>query len=262
MEMNVKKKIENIVDGKLSENETAELIEFIRYAFFEGFNKSDEYFFKDLAFEMSASVKDLAIMLIDFRKDLKSKLHPEIADLAERYIPQTADQLEGIIETTEKAVFKIMDNLEKMQDDAEYMLSTFRSLREEGTGLKESGRGAQEAENSSRAIEIDIPLIDRMESVFENQLAMIADMFVQMSFQDLTGQRIIRVMDLVSQMEVKLKRMIVSFGMKVAAKEKNPEITPEELQAVVTQKETELDGPQRDGIGLDQDGIDELLANI
>jgi chemotaxis regulatin CheY-phosphate phosphatase CheZ len=91
---------------------------------------------------------------------------------------------------------------------------------------------------------------------------MIADLFVQMSFQDLTGQRIIRVMELVSQMEVKLKRMIVSFGMKVAAKEKNPEITPEELQAAVTQKETELDGPQRDGIGLDQDGIDDLLANI
>jgi len=93
-------------------------------------------------------------------------------------------------------------------------------------------------------------------------MSLISDSFVQMSFQDLTSQRIKRTMNLVSQMEGKIKDMVISFGIKLTEMEKNPDISKEGLQRAVEEKAIELAGPQKEGQGLDQSGIDELLANI
>jgi chemotaxis protein CheZ len=262
MKNNFKAKIVDIVDGKLTDNEIEELIDFFKYALIESFDQDDEHFFKDLALEMSASVKDLALLIIDFRKDLKSKIHPGITDLTEKYIPQTADQLEGIIETTEEAANKIMDHLEAMQEDTETMASILASLKTGQIKLPMEGDETIETEIDSRTMAAMTPLMNRMELSAKNNMAMIADIFVQMSFQDLTGQRIKRIMSLVNQMEARLKKMVVSFGIKIAEKEKNPDITEQELMLAVAQKETELAGPQKAGSGLDQAGIDDLLANI
>jgi len=50
-----------------------------------------------------------------------------------------------------------------------------------------------------------------------------------MSFQDLTGQRIKRIIKLISQMEERIKRMIISSGIKLSERERNPGISEEEL---------------------------------
>ena len=97
MKKYLKEKIIDIVDGKLTNDEIEELIAFFRYVLTEDIDPDDERFFKDLAYEMSGSVKDLALLIINFRRDLKSKIHPDITDLTTKYIPQAADQLEGII---------------------------------------------------------------------------------------------------------------------------------------------------------------------
>ena len=83
-----------------------------------------------------------------------------------------------------------------------------------------------------------------------------------MSFQDLTGQRIKRIMSLVSQMEDRIKKMVISFGIQLTEKEKNPDISSEELQRAVKGKVLELSGPQKAGQGLDQGDIDALLSNL
>jgi len=262
MKNQLKAKIVDIVDGKLTEAEMEELIDFFKYALIESFDQDDENFFKGLAYEMSASVKDLALMIIEFRRDLKSRIHPDITVLTEKYIPQTADQLEGIIETTEQAANKIMDNLEAMQGDCETIA---RMLTDLGTGkifLQATNAVAHEVELDRKTTKAMAPLIKHLIAIIDANTAMIADTFVQMSFQDLTGQRIKRIMNLVSQMESRLQQMVVSFGIKVAEKERNPEISNTELAQAVAEKESELAGPQKVGCGLDQAGIDELLANI
>ena len=63
-------------------------------------------------------------------------------------------------------------------------------------------------------------------------------------------------------MEDKLRKMVVSFGFKLSEREKNPHISEEDLMRIVAEKETELTGPQKEGQGLDQAGIDDLLANL
>ncbi len=262
MKNQLKAKIVDIVDGKLNETEMEELIDFFKYALIESFDQDDENFFKGLAYEMSGSVKDLALMIIEFRRDLISRIHPGITDLTEKYIPQTADQLEGIIETTEQAAHRIMDNLDAMQGDSESMVAILSDLKSGKISLPAGNKAAHEAELDPKATEALAPLIKHLTAITDANTSMIADTFVQMSFQDLTGQRIKRIMNLVSQMEYRLQKMVVSFGIKVAAKVRNPDISDMELAEAVANKESELAGPQKTGRGLDQAGIDELLANI
>jgi chemotaxis protein CheZ len=88
------------------------------------------------------------------------------------------------------------------------------------------------------------------------------DSFTQMSFQDLTGQRIERIILLVNQMEEMIREMVISSGIKLQEIEKNPRISTEALGKAVDEKITELAGPQKEVHGLDQDDIDELLASL
>ena len=107
-------------------------------------------------------------------------------------------------------------------------------------------------EIDSQTIKTISPFIEYVESSIKDYLSLISDSFIQMSFQDLTGQRIKRIIKLVSQMEEKIKRMIISFGIKLSERERNPNISKEELQRAVEEKVTELAGPQREGQGVDQ----------
>jgi chemotaxis protein CheZ len=111
-------------------------------------------------------------------------------------------------------------------------------------------------------MQILLPVIEDIESRLENNMSMISDSFTQMSFQDLTGQRIKRIITLVSQMEERLKNMLIYFGIRLKEKEKNPDISMEELNRVAEEKESEVRGPQRSGQGLDQSDIDDILANL
>jgi len=260
----IKEKIGEIVDGKLNDQELGELITFFRDAFKENIDpdETDERFFKDLAFEMSASAKELALLIIDYRKDMKLKIHPGITDLTTVYIPEAADQLEGIIETTETVANKIMDNLEIMQDNAEKMTGITADLNKGEIVLPGQDQGVAEVRIDDETRQRIQSLIDFMEKRAKDEMTIITEIYTQMSFQDLTGQRIKRIMSLVQQMEERLKKMVVSFGIKIAEKEKNPDITEIELAQAVAEKETELSGPQKAGCGLDQAGIDDLLASI
>jgi hypothetical protein len=62
--------------------------------------------------------------------------------------------------------------------------------------------------------------------------------------------------------EEKITRMIISFGIKLSEKEKNPDISRADLQKAVDEKVELLAGPQRAGEGMDQAEIDALLANL
>jgi len=257
----LEKKISNIVNGKLSEAEIVEVARFVKQVASSNLYE-DEMFFKEIAYEMTGAVKDLALLVIDFRRDIKTKVHPELNDLATKYIPQAADQLEGIIETTENAANKIMDNLDLLQEQTRKMEKSITSLKSGKPGIPGSDAEFIDLDVDARTVERIMPLLDYIDITQQKNRALITDIFVQMSFQDLTGQRIKKIMTLVHQMEEKLKKMVVSFGIKLSEKGKNPDISSEELQRVVNEKVTELAGPQKAGQGLDQADIDSLLASM
>ena len=258
----VRKEISAIVDGKLSPDEIEKLTDYLREAMTKSLEEDSEDFYRRLTSEMSGGVKELAMVLIDFRREFKSRLHPNITDIATKHIPEAADQLEGVIETTENAANRVMDNLEGMEKSILGTKKLFESLRNGRVTLPGGGNGGRELVINEGVVNDIIPLVEFMESSTNDYMSLITDSFTQMSFQDLTGQRIKRIIKLVSVIEEKIKGMIISFGIKVNEKEKNPEISHDELQRVVEEKVEELSGPQRKGMGLDQAGIDDLLANL
>jgi len=241
-----------IVDDKLSSKEIDELIKFLRHPRANNMDFDDELFFRDLVYDMTGQVKDLALLVIDFRRDLRSKIYPDLTDIATKYIPEAADQLESVIEATEMAANKIMDNLERMEEDIEKMKKIIAALEQGSTIVPKGKKQDVGVTIDNQTIKTISPLIGYIKSSLENYMSLISDSLVQMSFQDLTGQRVKRIINLVSEMEGKIKSMVISFGIKLTEREKNLHISTDELQKAIEEKVTELAGPQREGKGLDR----------
>jgi chemotaxis protein CheZ len=241
MAIELREEIAQIVDGKLRKEELEQLLRVIRGVLHRGLSPENDSFFKNLAHEMKGEMKELALMIMDVRRDLNVQIDPEITELAIKYIPQATDQLEGVIACTEMAANRIMDNLEAMQREAEEMKNLLRELKQ--------GKGP-------------ISLVEGVDSFLERHMALISDSFVQMSFQDLTGQKIKKITQLVALTEERLRKMIISFGVKLNEKEKNPHLSEEELNKTVREKVSGLDSSAGSEQGLRQSDIDEILARI
>jgi chemotaxis regulatin CheY-phosphate phosphatase CheZ len=87
-------------------------------------------------------------------------------------------------------------------------------------------------------------------------------MMEPLSFQDLVGQRIQRIIKLVKSIEVRIEDLIISFGIKMRRYREDPTCSFEALRMEVEEFKGELKGPQREGEGLDQAAIDQLLATL
>lgn len=248
MQERLKKKIFNIVDGKLGEQELDLLLRLVDRRPSKLGAGDEGGFFKHLASEMRQEMKDLASLIMDFKRDLTCKIDPGISEVRAKYIPQAADQLQEIIRSTEKAANRIMDNLESM----ERHMAEAREMIEK---LKQGLAGGLTHRDLDGWIE-------SIRQRAEDSAALITDSFEQMSFQDLTGQRIKRTIDLVNLMEERLTKTLLSFGIKVTEKNRNPDLSGDELENAVEQKLSSLSGPQRAGEGMNQADIDRLLATM
>ncbi len=87
-------------------------------------------------------------------------------------------------------------------------------------------------------------------------------MMEPLSFQDLVGQRIQRIIKLVKSIEERIEDLIISFGIKMRRYREDPTCSFEALRMEVEEFKGELKGPQRQGEGLDQASIDQLLGTL
>jgi len=111
--------------------------------------------------------------------------------------------------------------------------------------------------------------LDEAVKIIESQLETLKNiesgslkMMEPLSFQDLVGQRIQKIIKLVRSMELRIEELIVSFGIKLKNHKKDPTKSFDDLNKDVEEYMTELKGPQRAGEGLDQSGIDDLLNGL
>ncbi|NLA75851.1 MAG: protein phosphatase CheZ [Deltaproteobacteria bacterium] len=248
METNIQKYAASAGNQNLTLDETEKLKDVINKL------KKGE-FFELLTMEFSDKIKGIAKELIDFRKDIQTKIEPDIVELASKDIPEASNQLEGINETLEESTMKIMDINEAQMEaaSAHYrFLEQVLSKNSDVDGDIVMGLSLEEAIDT---IENQISFLKEME---QRSLTMMEPL----SFQDLVGQRIQRIIRLVRSMEIKIEELIVSFGIKLKKYKEDPEITYEELNKDVDEYMYELKGPQRSGEGLDQKAIDDLLNNL
>jgi chemotaxis protein CheZ len=133
-------------------------------------------------------------------------------EIQTHHIPTATDELDAIVESTATATGAIMDACEQID-----------------------AIGAQAAETIQQA------LSEQVTSIYE-----------ACSFQDITGQRVTKVIKALKQIDEKIQKLVVAFG--------PMPLNQDPLTAnIVTGDAALLNGPQLSGQAMDQDDIDKLL---
>jgi len=138
---------------------------------------------------------------------------------AEHHLPSMSEQLDAIVEATEDATHTIMESVESSQD----MLTEMRER------LSEADQAVIDA------------VIEKGNSIFE-----------ACSFQDITGQRVNKVMRSIVYVEERVNALIDLWGLEEIEKH-----APAESDK--TEDEKLLEGPQLEGQGISQEEIDALF---
>ena len=140
-----------------------------------------------------------------------------MSDISASHIPFATDELDAIVAHTAKATEAILETCE-----------TLDKVAGELSGATQGGLAAQLQEATTRIYEA-------------------------CSFQDITGQRITKVVATLKTIEAKVAHIIEAFGERRRGDPPLPEPPPEESL---------LHGPQLPDVAMDQTDIDKLLASF
>lgn len=145
--------------------------------------------------DLFKEVGKVARKLHDSLKSFREALDPRLREIATEQMPRAVDQLQMVIDKTEEAANKTMEIVEKYILKMDDLANHIRGLQ----GPSESIEFIRDFKNS---------LEDDLTEVLTTQ-----------SFQDLTGQVLKKVINLVGDLEIELIRLITTFGLKIEEKE-------------------------------------------
>ncbi|PKN41785.1 MAG: hypothetical protein CVU60_10395 [Deltaproteobacteria bacterium HGW-Deltaproteobacteria-18] len=163
---------------------------------------------------------------------------PMVADpVADEMFSEASTQLGAILQTTEQATESIMGLVEKHLDMNDRTMQLLASL-ENGTAKPE----IEELRKGSEVLGADL-----------------MEIMTTLSFQDLTGQRIKRIVAALRQIEKVVFELYMATGLSLKAMEQNPEQSVEEIRQTSKARATKLKGPQD---ASSQTDVDDLLSQL
>lgn len=226
-------------------------------------------FYAALTEELSEKIKKIADEMIAFRKDLQKKIEPSIVGLVINEIPETSNELEGINETLEKSTMKIMDINDEILGLCANRLQEFSCLVSElamvGEGKGEESTDQGKAKSLEKQLMVDrdmaTKLIEKHIESFEKIRNLSMNMTEPLCFQDLVGQRIQKIVRLVKSMEERIKDLVETLGVRLQEYKKAQDIVSDHSHDNA-EGGSVLKGPQKEGEGLNQSAVDELLASL
>jgi chemotaxis protein CheZ len=143
-------------------------------------------------------------------------------DVKEKYLSSASDELDAIVEATADATNNIMD----------------------ATEMVEEVMGDVTPEVSDKLMEATTKIYEAC------------------TFQDITGQRITKVVNALKHIEEKIDALVEAFGSEIEKyKSENPSPADDDAPKVITDDDL-LEGPQLEGQGRSQEDIDALLASF
>ncbi len=165
------------------------------------------------------------------------------AGQTQKLFHEAASQIEEIMQTTLEATERIMETAENLLQQQEEAGALIASLA------------------CSSAQEKDLARLDTLNNELASSLT---DIITSLSFQDLTGQRLKKVITAIASIQETVFDLYVSTGLMMKSKEESPEkslaeITEESRLRVKEIKNSELKGPTRD---TSQNDVDDLLASL
>jgi len=203
----------------------------------------------ELFAEIGKLTRQLHDSLMNFQLD--SRLN----DLATADIPDAKERLNYVITRTEEAANKTMDAVESIfpvVDTIQKQIKTVNPLWQKLMHNK-----LELSEFKSLCIDIDLLLTTTdKESVRMHEL--MTDVLMAQDFQDLTGQVIRKVIDLVREVEDSLIGMLTAFGITTAnnSEVSKPKVGDNLVEGPIVNTEN------RDDVVADQDDVDDLLSSL
>lgn len=202
----------------------------------------------NLFHELGKMTREIHESITNFRMDSR------IADLAEQEIPDAKDRLEYVITMTENAANTVLTVVEKGTPAAEKLIKQSKHLNELWKKFRRREMNADELRAMGQEVETFFAESDHMMSEL---LSGFNEVLMAQDFQDLTGQIIRRVINLVDEIEGNLVELIKIQGEHFKREDKTNKNTGE----------TTLEGPQVPGkessdVMKGQDDVDDLLASL
>lgn len=143
-------------------------------------------------------------------------------EVRDEYIPTASDELDAIVQATEVATNTIMDSTEEIE-------SVMANL---------------EGENADK-------LMNATTNIYE-----------ACGFQDITGQRITKVVKALKDIEDKIEGLVTAFGSEIDKVKASLPTEEPHLDTAELSDEDLLGGPQQEGVASSQAEIDALLASF
>jgi len=206
--------------------------------------------------ELFAEVGKLTRQLHDSLKNFQ--IDPSLNNLLEEDIPDAKKRLNHVIDMTEQAANRTMDAVESCLPIADQLSQQLGSIKPQWQKLMQ--RQLQLGEFKQLCHTLDNFLLQaNTDSGTLNTL--LTDVLMAQDYQDLTGQILRRVIELVREVEESLIGLLTAFGqssMMVAAEAKPAKSKPKAHEA----EGPIIDAAERDDVVSGQDDVDDLLSSL
>jgi chemotaxis protein CheZ len=210
--------------------------------------------------ELFAEVGKLTRQLHDSLNNFQ--LDPRIADMAKEDIPDAQTRLNYVIEATEEAANKTMDLVDSCMPIAQKLHDGIVDVIPEWNKL--IARELQLGEFNTLVKVVDSFLKDGSDESAK-LTGLLTEVLMAQGYQDLTGQVIRRVIELVKEVEDNLVCMLTMFG-GVESKDdaevvEKPNKSENEADMIKAEGPI-LDADSREDVASDQDDVDDLFSSM
>jgi chemotaxis protein CheZ len=239
--------------GRVSLEQAKSLVEFLESGQQE---KADELVAEiqnpinsDLFAEIGKLTRQLHDSLTNFQLD--SRLN----DLATADIPDAKERLNYVITRTEEAANKTMDAVESIFPVLDDIAGQVSAVNPAWAKLMNNEIDLKEFKDL--CVDIDSLLITTGKETSHIH-SLMTDVLMAQDFQDLTGQVIRKVIDLVREVEDSLINMLTAFGISADNIRGNagPKVGKNLVEGPIVNTE------ERDDVVEDQDDVDDLLSSL
>ena len=184
-------------------------------------------------------------------------LDERITGLTSTDMPDARSRLEFVISETEKAANSTMDAVERIIPSAEKLKDRLASIMPEWKKLM--SRQIELGEFKHLCVALDKLLVDASE---ESQIlnTSLTEVLMAQGYQDLTGQVIRRVIELVKEVEDHLVDMLATFGDHEQTKTRPLAI--DRISDKVKAEGPIIDAANRKDVVNNQDDVDDLLSSL
>ena len=203
-----------------------------------------------LFLELGKMTREIHESIMNFRLDSR------ITDLAHTDIPDAKDRLEYVITMTENAANTVMTVVERGTPVAEKLIEQSKQLTQQWQKFRRREMGPDELRAMGQDVE---NFFAESSTMMTELLSGFTEVLMAQDFQDLTGQIIRRVINLVNEIEGNLVKLIRIQGENYVREDKTDKSG--------AAGETILEGPQVPGkestdVMRGQDDVDDLLASL